>query len=60
MSVRANVFPKLQTVKTWVNLRIKSAVSEHPLTFNMLKGSKHLGNLHEQILVIFSDHCEEK
>ena len=45
MIVMAKVFPKLQTVKTWVNLSIKSAVSEHPLTVNMLKSPKHLGNL---------------
>ena len=60
MNVIANVYPKLQSVKTWVNDSIKSAVSEHPLTVNMLKGPKHLGNLHEKTFIIFFDHSEGK
>ena len=42
MIVIANVFPKLKTVKTWLGDSLKSAVSEHPLAVNMLKGPKHL------------------
>ena len=42
MIVKANVFPKLQTVKTWVNHSIKSAVLEHPLEVKMLTNLKHL------------------
>ena len=60
MMVIANVFPKLQSVQTCVNNSIKSAVSEHPLTVNMLKGPKHLGNLHEKTFIMFFDHSEGK
>ena len=42
MIVIANVFPKLQTVKTLVDRSVKSTVSEHPLAVDMLKGPKDL------------------
>ena len=42
MIVIANVFARLQTVKTWVDHSLKSVVSEHPWAVNMLKGPKHL------------------
>ena len=35
MLVIANVFPKLQTVNSWLDISLKSAVSEHALTVNM-------------------------
>ena len=34
MIVIANVFPRLQPVKTWLDRSLKSAVSEHPLAVN--------------------------
>ena len=58
--VIANVFPKLQTIKTLVDHSLKSIVSEHPLAVNMLKGSKHLWNLHETNFIIFFDQSEKK
>ena len=42
MIVIANVFARLQTVKTWVDHSLKSAFLEHPFSVNMLKGPKHL------------------
>ena len=42
MLVRAHVFPGLETVKTWLDHSLKSAVSEHPFAVNMLKDPKHL------------------
>ena len=42
MIVWANVFPRLRTVKTWLDHSLKSSVSEDPLAVNMLKGAKHL------------------
>ena len=60
MIVRANVFPRLQTVKTWVDHSLKSAVSEHPLAFNMWKGPKHLWILHDGTFIIFFDHPVSK
>ena len=60
MILIANVFPKLQTVKPWVDQSVKSAVSEHPLAVNTLKGPKQLWNLHESNFIIFFDHSEVK
>ena len=59
MIVIANVFPKLHTVKTWVDHFIKSAVRTS-LAVNMLKGTKHLRNLYERSFIIFFDHFEGK
>ena len=39
---------------------LKSPVSEHLLTVNMLKDPKHCINLHDSIFVIFFDHSERK
>ena len=36
MIVRANVFPRFQTVKTWLDYSLKSAVSEPSSTVSML------------------------
>ena len=38
---------------TWLDNSLKSAVSEQPLTVNMLKDPKHLLNLHERTFIIF-------
>ena len=59
MIMIANVFPKLHTVKTWVDHFIKSAVRTS-LAVNMLKGTKHLRNLYERSFIIFFDHFEGK
>ena len=58
--VIANVFPKLQTVKFWLDRSLNSVVSEDPSTFNMLKSPKHLWNLHESTFIIFFSHSEDK
>ena len=42
MILKANVFPRLQTVKSWLDHSLKNAVSEYRLEVNMLKGPKHL------------------
>ena len=47
MLVIANVFPKLQTVNSWLDISLKSAVSEHALTVNMWKRPKYLRKLNE-------------
>ena len=39
--------------KTWLDRCLKSPDSEHPLTHNMLKGPKHLLNLHGNTFIIF-------
>ena len=60
MMVIANVFPRLQTVKTWLDHSLESAVSEDPLAVDMLKRRKRLRNLHEGTFIIFFDHSEAK
>ena len=60
MIVIANVFPRLQTVKAWVDHSLKNAVSEDRLTFNMWKDPKHLWNLYGSTFIIFFDHSEWK
>ena len=60
MIVTANVLPRLQIVKTFLDDSLKSAVLEHPLAVNMLKGHKHLWNLHESTFIIFLYHSETK
>ena len=54
MIVRANVFLKLQTVKSWLDLSINSAVSEQALTVNIWKHPKYLRNLHGSAFIVFS------
>ena len=39
---------------------LKSPVSEHLWTVNMLKGPKHCLNLHGTVFVIFFDHSQRK
>ena len=46
--------------KTWSRHCLKSVVSEYPSKVNMLKGPKHLWNLHEIYFIIFFHHSEEK
>ena len=57
--VIANVFPKLQTVKKLVRPISEKRRSKHPSIVNMLKGNKHLWNLHESTLIIFSINLRE-
>ena len=54
--VLANVFPKLQTVKNFLEHSLKGAVSEHALRVNMWKRPIYLRNLHESPFIIFSHH----
>ena len=39
--------------KMWLDKYLKSPISEHPWTINMLKSSKHLQNLHESTFIKF-------
>ena len=53
-------FRNFRLSKTWLDHCLKSAVSEHPSTFNMLKGRKHLWNLLDGTFIIFFHHSEGK
>ena len=44
--------------KTLLGHSLKSAVSEHSSTVNMLKGQKHCQNLHKSTFVIFFNHSD--
>ena len=46
--------------KAWLDHSLKSAVSEHSLTVNMLNGPKHLWNEYESALIIFFHHSKGK
>ena len=51
-------FRNYRLSKTRLVNSLKSAVPEHPSTVNMLKGSKHLWNLHETTFIIFFHYSE--
>ena len=53
MIIIANVFPKLETVKIWLDHSLKSAVWEHALTVNVWKRANYLQNLHESAFIMF-------
>ena len=53
MILKAYVFPKLKTVKTWLDKSLKSSVSEHPSTVNMSKHPNQLSNLHDSTFIFF-------
>ena len=46
-------FRNYRLSKIWLGHSLKSVVSEHPSTVNMLKISKHLWNLHESTFIMF-------
>ena len=48
----AYIFPKLQTAKHLLDKSLKSLVSEHPSTVNMLKDPKHCQNWHDNTFII--------
>ena len=44
--------------KTWVDIFLKSPVSEDPLTGNMGNGPKHCCKLNDSTVTIFNDYFE--
>ena len=44
-------FRNYRLSNTWLDHSLKSAVSEYPSTVNMLKGPKHLWNLHDSTFI---------
>ena len=59
MTLTTFVFPKLRTLKTWLDKCLKSPVLEDPSTSSMVNMSKHCWNLHHTTFIIFIDHYEE-
>ena len=60
LTLIAYVFPKLRTRKTWLNKNLKSSVSEHLSTSNMIRGTKYCWILNHTTFIIFIDHFEGK
>ena len=58
MSLTAFVFPKLRTLKTWLDKCLKTPVLEDLLRSNMIKVPEDCTNLHHITFIIFIDHCE--
>ena len=56
MSITAFVFPKLGTLKTFLDKCLKSPVSEDPSTSNMVNVPKHLPNLDYITCIILMRH----
>ena len=52
----AYMFWKVPSVKEVPRSILKSPISEHPLTDNMLKDPKHCLNLHHSTFIIFFHH----
>ena len=46
-------------LKTWLDQRLKSPVSEHPSKSNLVNGSKDRRNSKESSFTIFIDHCKD-
>ena len=54
----ADVILNLRTPKMWLDKCLKSPVSEHPSTSNMVNGSKHSWNLNYGTFTIFIEDFE--
>ena len=58
MTLTAFVFPKLRTLKTWLDKCTKSSVSEDNSTSNKVNVHKHCWNLHHSTFIIFIGHWQ--
>ena len=54
MTLIAYVLSKYRLQNAWLEKAVKSPVSEHPSTVNMLRCHKHCWNLHDSTLTYFS------
>ena len=58
MTLTAFVFPKLRTLKTWLDKCLKTPVSENPLKSNMLSVPKESSNMHHSSFITLIDLCQ--
>ena len=58
MTVTAFLFPKLRTLKTWLDKCLKSPASYDPWTSNMVNVPKLCWNLNHSSLIIFIGHWQ--
>ena len=59
-TLTAFLFPKLWTLKTWLDKSLKSPLSENPFARNMGNVANHCWNQHHSTLIIFLDRCQRK
>ena len=59
MNLAAFVFPKLRSLKLWLDKCLKSPLSEDPSTSNMVNVRNHFSSLHHMVFIIFIDLCQE-
>ena len=57
-TLTAFAFPKLRTLKRWLDKCLKSPVSEDPSRSNMVNVPKHGSDLHRMVFIIFIGHCQ--
>ena len=58
MNLISFIFPKLRTLKTWLDNCLKRLVSDDPFTRNIINVSKHCWNLHHSTFIIFLSHYQ--
>ena len=58
MTLTAFVFPKLRTLKTCLDISLKSPVSDDPSRSNMVKVLKQFSNPHHVTCIILIDHWQ--
>ena len=58
MILTAFVFPKLRTVKTWLEKCLRRPVPEDASRSNMVNMAEHSSHLHHMVFIIFIDHCQ--
>ena len=58
ISLKAFVFPKLRTLKTWLDKCLKNLVSEDPSTRDMVNVPKHCWNLPQNTFFNFISHWQ--
>ena len=58
MTLTTFVFPKLRTLKSWLDKHPKTPVSEDPSTSNMVNVPKHCWNLHHSTFIILSGQSQ--
>ena len=52
------VFPKVRTLKTWLDICLKSPFSGDPSRSNMVNWPKDLSNLHQSTSIILIDNFQ--
>ena len=57
-TLKAFLFPKLRTLKTWLDKCLKRPILENPSASNIVNLPKHCWNQHNGSFIIFIDHYQ--